>query len=333
MKLVFLNCEIWEKHALKKAFPKDTLVFSSSQLTVKSAERFKSAEVLSIFIHNKITNDILDKLPKLKLITTRSTGFNHIDLKACKKRKIKVANVPSYGENTVAEHTFALILALSRKIVPAVERTRSGSFDLDGLRGFDLAGKTIGIVGAGKIGLHAIRMAYGFDMKIIIFDIHKDEKLEKKYKAKFVSLKQLMSKSDIITLHIPENKHTHHLINKKMLKLCKPSVFIVNTARGGIIDTDALYKCLKTKKIAGAALDVMEEECDLLEETQLLQKEFLKKCDIKTLVENHALIKMPNVIVTPHNAFNTHEALQRILDTTIDTIKAFKKKKYINSVK
>ncbi len=333
MKIVFFKCDTWEKKSLKESFPKDSLIFSSKKLTPKSVEKFKDVEVLSVFIHDEITPELLEKLPKLKLITTRSTGFDHIDLEACKKRKIKVSNVPSYGENTVAEHTFALILALSRKIVPAVQRTKSGSFSLKDLRGFDLAGKTIGIVGAGKIGLHAIRMAHGFEMKILVFDIHKDKQLEKKYGLKFVSLKTLMRQSDIISLHIPENKHTHHLIDKGMLSLCKQNAFIVNTARGGIIDTTALYQALKKKKIAGAALDVLEEECDLLEETQLLKKAFLKKCDLETLVENHALLKMPNVIVTPHNAFNTHEALQRILNTTINTIKQFKKKKHINKIK
>jgi len=262
-----------------------------------------------------------------------STGYDHIDLEECRKRKIPVCNVPTYGENTVAEHTFALILALSRKIVECVNRTHLGSFRLEGLRGFDLMGKTMGIVGGGNIGKHVIRMAKGFEMNVLVFDLYKDEKLAKKMGFKYAELDSLLKSSDIVTLHVPYNKHTHHLINKEKLDLMKSTAYLINTSRGGIIDQKELIKALKKKKIAGAGLDVLEDECEIVEETQLLKKEFGGHCNLNRIVENHAILKLPNVIVTPHNAFNTNEALMRILQTTIDNLKGFKSGKVINVIK
>ena len=244
-----------------------------------------------------------------------------------------VCNVPAYGENTVAEHTFALILGLSRKLVDCVERTRKGSFELKSLRGFDLQGKTIGVVGCGNIGRHIVRMACGFEMKILVFDLHKEMKFAKKMGLKYVGLDKLLRESDIITLHIPLNKHTFHLINREKIALMKKGALLINTSRGGIIDTDALVKGLRSGKLGGAGLDVLEEECEMAEERELLTKGFAQKCDLKTIVENHILLEMPNVIITPHNAFNTKEALMRILEVTIESVKGFKKGRKINVVK
>ena len=243
-----------------------------------------------------------------------------------------MCNVPTYGENTVAEHTFALILAISRKIVEGVNNTRRGDFRLNGLRGFDLKGKTIGLIGCGNIGKHVARIAKGFEMNIIIYDIKKDKKLAKKIGFRYVNLDNLLKKSDIISLHVPENKYTHHLINKKNLKLCKKNVVLINTSRGGIIDTSALLNALKNKTVKYAGLDVLEGECLLREEKELLNSEFSKTCDLKIAFEDNVLLKNPNVYITPHNAFNSKEALQRILDATIENIQGFFKKKIINKI-
>jgi D-lactate dehydrogenase len=333
MKIGFFELEPWEEKEIKSSFPKDQLFFSEKRLTIKNVKKYKNLEAIAVFVHSEINKDVLNKLPKVKFITTMSTGYDHIDLEECKKRGIIVCNVPTYGENTVAEHTFSLILALSRKIVDCVNRTKRGSFVLDGLRGFDIKDKTIGVIGGGNIGKHVIRIAKGFEMKVLVFDLFKDKKFAKEMGFKYVNLNFLLKNSDIITLHIPENKHTHYLINKESISLMKNSAFLINTSRGGIVDTKALVNALKKKQIAGAAIDVLEDECEIIEETQLLKKEFGGHCDLHKIVQNHPLLKMKNVIITPHNAFNTQEALMRILKTTIKNIDYFRKGRKVNQIR
>ncbi|MBI4983435.1 hydroxyacid dehydrogenase [Candidatus Woesearchaeota archaeon] len=333
MKIGFFELENWEKEPLQKAFPKDVLVFEKGKLTSKNAEKYKELEAVSVFIYSNLDEKALTKMPKLKLITTRSTGFDHINLKVCKKKNILVCNVPTYGENTVAEHTFALILALSRKIIDCVERTKRGSFDLEGLRGFDLRGKTLGVVGTGNIGKHVVRIAKGLDMNVLAFDAFPNPQLAKEIEFTYVSMDKLLKDSDIVTLHVPYLPQTHHLINKKSFSKMKKGAYLINTSRGGIVDTDALVEALKSGRLAGAGLDVLEEESELAEERELVSKDFPQKCNLKTLIENHILLTMPKVIVTPHNAFNTHEALMRILQTTIDSINGFKSGKTVSVVR
>jgi len=331
MKIGFFNIEPWERVSLKTAFSRDKLFFYSGDITVGNVDKCRNIDVLSVFVHTQVPKKILDKLPKLKLIATRSTGFDHIDLEECRKRNIVVSNVPTYGENTVAEHTFALLLGLSRKIVDCVERTRKGSFSYRGLRGFDLKNKTIGIVGGGNIGQHVARMAKGFEMKVLVFDVIKDFKLEKKLGFRYVSMDNLLMNSDIITLHVPYNKHTHHLINAAAFTKMKKGAILLNTSRGAVVDTDALVKVLRAGKLGGAGLDVLEGEDALNEELSLLRKG--NQEEWKLLLEDHLLLEMPTVLITPHNAFNTKEALMRILNTTINNINAFKKgKKVVNVV-
>ena len=332
MRIGFFETEPWEKEILKKAFPKDRLIFSTKKLTARNVKKYSNLEALGIFVHCEINSSVLKSLPKLKFITTMSTGFDHINLEACKKRNIKVFNVPVYGENTVAEHTFALILAISRKLTECVERAKKGSFLLKGLRGFDLQGKTLGVIGMGNIGEHVVRIAKGFDMNVLVTDVHQDKKLAKKLGFKYAKLNTLLKNSDIITLHVPYNKHTHHLIGKEQFNLMKKSAYLINTSRGGVVDTDVLVKALKRKRIAGAALDVLEDECEMIEEKQLLTKEYQTKCNLKTMMQNHVLLAMDNVIITPHNAFNTKEALTRIIEVTIENIKGFKQSKKVNLV-
>lgn len=333
MEIAFFEIEDWEKDYLKDKLKNHELVFSKDILNEKTASLAKNADIVSIFIYSKINKKNLNEFKQLKAITTRSTGFDHIDVAECKKRKIFVLNVPYYGENTVAEHTFALILALSRKIHKSYERTRIGNFSLEGLRGFDLKGKTLGIIGLGHIGMHVARIATGFEMNTLAYDIKRDTKLAKKLKFRYTTFNNLLKNSDIITLHCPYNKKTHHLINNKNIKLVKKGAYIINTARGGLIETKALVKALATGHLGGAALDVLEEESLIKEEIQLLSKNFPKE-NLQNLLENHILLTFDNVIISPHNAFNSKEALQRILDTTIENIKAISSRKEpINIVK
>jgi D-lactate dehydrogenase len=326
MKIAFFETEKWEEKYLKERIKNHELIFFKDELNSELINTVKDIDVLSVFIYSRVKKEFFEKLKKLKAVVTRSTGFDHIDLEEAKKRKIKVFYVPNYGENTVAEHTFALILDLSRKIHKSYERTVRGNFEMEGLRGFDLKGKTIGIVGMGSIGEHVARIAKGFQMNVISYSIKKDLKLSRKLGFKYVSLENLLKNSDIVTLHCPYNKSTHHMINKKTIKLMKKDSYIINTARGGVIDTTALVEALARKEIKGAALDVLEEEAIIKEEIQLLSKNFSKE-NLKNLVENHILLTFDNVIITPHNAFNSTEALERILDTTIDNIKSIEKRK------
>tara|TARA_Y100000310_G_scaffold343055_1_gene448942 strand:- start:834 stop:1826 length:993 start_codon:yes stop_codon:yes gene_type:complete len=330
MRIGFFDVESWEKDILKKAFPKDKLFFSKDHLNPKNVSNYLDLDIIGVFVHSKINLAIINKLPKLKMIAARSTGFDYIDLIECKKRGIVVSNVPEYGENTVAEYTFALILALSRKIILANNRTHLGTFRLSGLRGFDLQNKVLGVVGAGNIGKHVIRMAKAFEMQVLVYDVMKNEKLAKRLGFKYVSLNSLLKRSDIVTLHIPHNKNTHHLIGKKDFKLMKRSAYFINTSRGAVIDTKALITTLKKKMIAGAALDVLENEDKILAEIKYLKK---TKKSLTKIIQSNPLLKMPNVIITPHNAFNTQEALTRIIEVTIDNINSFKQGKKKNTVK
>jgi D-lactate dehydrogenase len=330
MKIAFFEIEDWEKNYLEKRLGDIELSFFAEPLSLDNINSAAGCFIISPFIYSQVNRDILQKLPGLKMFATRSTGFDHIDVQAAKENKITICNVPFYGENTVAEHTFALILALSRKLFDSVERARKGDFSLDGLRGFDLKDKTLGIVGLGHIGLHVARIAKGFEMKILAYDVKEDKKLAKNIGFEYSNLENLLSKSDIITLHAPYNDKTHHLINSGNINLIKKGAYLINTARGGLIETEALLKVLSDGTLAGAGLDVLEEEYFIKEEAQLLSKEFPKTFDLKTALQNHILLQQKNVIITPHNAFNSNEALMRILDTTVDNIQLFTKNKPTN---
>jgi D-lactate dehydrogenase len=280
------------------------------------------AEVVSPFIYTKLTAAVLAGLTRLKLIATRSTGYDHIDLAECRRRAITVCNVPAYGENTVAEHTFALILALSRKVHEAFVRVRAGNFSLEGLRGFDLKGKTIGVVGCGRIGLHVIRIARGFGMTVLACDARQDSFWAEVLGFSYTSLPELLSRADIISLHVPYTPQTHHLIHPGNIGQIKRGAILINTARGGLVDTAALLRALDEGILAGAGLDVLEGEEAILEDSALLDDKTNPEA-LRRAIQNHLILKKPNVVFTPHNAFNSQEALQRILDTTVANITTF----------
>lgn len=323
-----VELEPWEIDELKKTFPGG--VFSEKHLD--QAGPLGQPEALIIFIYSPITAAALDTLPSLKMIATMSTGFDHVDLEACRRRGIFVSNVPSYGENTVAEHALALLLALTRKIVPSVNQTRHGDFRLDGLRGVDLAGKTAGVIGTGKIGRRFIAMAKGLGMRVIAYDPRPNPAAAKELEFTYIDLDRLLTTSDVVSLHAPATPETFHLLNEQRLMLMKPAAFLVNTARGTLIDTQGLVKALEAGKLAGVGLDVLEEECVIREERELLSKVFQQQCDLRIAYADHLLLEHPKVIITPHNAFNSDEALRRILRTTIDNVKAFQAGKPINVV-
>lgn len=334
--VVFLELEKWEKDYLQeklRGLKNLSVDFYFKPLNNFILKEIKTADILAVFIYSAITEMVIAQLPRLKFISTMSTGFDHIDLKSSGERGILASNVPFYGENTVAEHTFALLLALSRKLPESISRTKIGDFTLRGLRGFDLKGKTIGIVGLGHIGQCVAKIAAGFGMNILAFDPVKKPELAKKYGLKFVSFDVLLQNSDVISLHSPLNEKTKHLINKNNINKIRKGAYLLNTARGGLVETEALILALDKNILAGAGIDVLEEECFIKEEKALLAKPFQKTCNLRTVLQSHYLTRHPKVIITPHNGFNSKEALLRILDTTIENIQAFLKGRPVNLVK
>ena len=322
MKIAFYEIEEWEEEYLKKKLNGHVLQFLNEKLSVENARQIKDFEAVSVFIYSKIDEQIIREIPNLKLITTRSTGFDHIDIEKCKKQGITICNVPSYGENTVAEHTFALILSLSRNMCKACIRRFEQDFSIEGLEGFDLKGKTIGVIGTGQIGLHVIRIAKGFDMNVVAYDVHQNKLLSEVLGFEYATLEDLLARSDVITLHVPYMKATHHLMNKDTFKLVKRGAILINTARGSIVDTEALIDALDKKILSGAGLDVFEGEELIKEEKQLLYDP--KNLEVLTsLVKDHILLSKDNVVFTPHIAFYSKEALERILETTVENIAAF----------
>ena len=319
MKIAFFEIKGWEKKFLKKRLKGHQLEFHNGPLGPENANKIKNFDIVSVFIYSKIDKHVLSKLARVKLIVTRSTGFDHIDLKKCKQRKVTVCNVPFYGENTVAEHTFALILSLSRNIHKSYMRTIRSDFSIEGLRGFDLKGKTLGVLGAGHIGLHVIRTAKGFGMEVLVYDVNQDHFLAEVLGFKYASFEKVLKNSDIITLHVPYNKSTHHLINKDTIKLIKKGAILINTSRGGIVDTESLIEALDKKILSGVGLDVLEGEELIKEEKQLLYDP--KKLQaLGDIVKDHILLRRDNVVFTPHIAFYSQEALERILDATVENV-------------
>lgn len=324
MKIAFYEIEGWEEKIIKENFPADEVFISHEKVGPLNLPSDNNFEVVSTFVNSKIDKDVLDRFPKVKLIATRSTGFDHIDLDACKARGISVAYVPGYGDNTVAEFAFGLILNLTRKIYHSIDQIKeSGSFSLVGMRGIDLKGKTIGIVGTGRIGKEVIKIAKGFDLEVVAFDPFPDAKFAEEAKIKYLSFEDLLKNSDIITIHCPYNANTHHLINRKNIEQIKKGAYLVNTARGGIVETEAIIEGVTKGILAGVALDVLEEEGDTKDELNLLREGHPAELALKTMLQNHLLMKMPNVLITPHNAFNSNEALLRILSTTLENIHCY----------
>ena len=321
-KIVICELEKWEEDYLRNAFPGEEVVLTDEKIDDTTLSKYQSVEIISTFIYTQFNKELLEKLPNLKFIATRSMGFDHIDIEACKEKGIKVANVPTYGAHTVAEHTFALILAISRKLIPSVEQARKGDFSSEGLEGFDLNGKTLGVVGTGNIGKNVCELGLSFGMKVLAFSRSQDNDLLAKG-VKYVTLDELLQESDIVSLHLPHNSQTEHIINMGNINKFKKGAILINTARGALVETQAIADALQKGILSAAGLDVLEEEVHLREEAELLSEDYLKNVDIKTELLNHVLLTKDNVVITPHNAFNSKEAVREILDTTVANIKNF----------
>lgn len=320
--IFFDSDDFLEKFSAENPIKGTAVSFFKSGFNKTSDSKLKGisdAEIISVFTHSGIlSNKKLDLFPKLKLITTRSTGFNHIDLDYCKARNIAVCNVPKYGATTVAEFTFGLILCLTRHIIAANYGMTHNQSQAFSYLGMDLNGKVLGVVGTGSIGQHVIKIAEGFGMQIVAYDRYHNSGL-KKYYVK--SLPELYAKADIISLHIPSTPENEHIINEEAFNQMKDGVIIVNTARGNLIDSSALYTSILKKKVAAVGLDVLENEDFLLRDETNISfegKEFFLESAL-----NLKLMQFKNVLVTPHIAFNSLDAIYRIMETTFENIKGF----------
>lgn len=338
MDIFFVECEPGEQQFFAAEMPAHALHF------VEGADGVPAeAEIVSVFIYTEIDAAFLKAHPRLRLVCTRSTGSDHIDTAECRRRGITVCNVPSYGENTVAEHTFALILALSRRLRESFSANQQPHFSYESLRGFELKGKTLGIIGSGRIGLHAIRIARGFEMNVLAYDVQTQPLVAEVLGFRYAPLEELLAGSDIISLHIPLFPQTRHLLNRDTLAKCKPGALVINTARGQLIDTEALDQALESGALGGAGLDVLEDERVLQQEnTAIISGQILSAIqaaprhggelraqnperirELQCLMRNSRLIARPNVIFTPHSAFNSVEAVERINRTTAENIARF----------
>lgn len=327
-KVAFFGVKSWEKEIIEREISKlDTFGVGIFEKEVQDdIELAKKYDIISPFIYSTLDKEVLSKLPDLKMVATRSTGMDHIDCDECTKRKIVVTSVPVYGSNTVAEYAFALLLAITRKIVVAHQSVEEGEFSPEGLTGVDLYGKTLGIIGCGKIGQNVIKIAKGFGMKVLGVDGNEDPKVAKKLGFKYVDLETCLKMSDFVTLHVPAIPQTFHMINKKNIKLMKKGSFLVNTARGAVVETEALVWALNNKILAGAGLDVTEEEM-LVDSMSVVMSKKITRENLQEVLSFHMLRDRDDVVFTPHNAFNTKEAIERIIKTTVENINDFIKQK------
>ena len=333
MKAVFFEATDKEKNFIAANLADTENIFVADKLRDENMNLAQGADIISVFVGHDVSGAVMDALPDLKLIATRSTGFDHIDLERARQKNIAVVNVPAYGSRTVAEFTFGLILTLSRKIFAARRQLlESEDFGMEKLEGFDLKDKTLGVVGVGRIGRNVIKIARAFEMEVMANDVKPDEKFAAEIGFKYMPLAELLKKSDIVSLHTPYLAETKHLINSGNIQLMKKGSYLINTARGELVETDALLKALTTGHLAGAGLDVLESERQLKEEAELLAYQPDKIKDFKILSEDHILINLPQVIATPHIAFCTAEARQEIIKTTVNNIKSFLAGRAVNLV-
>jgi D-lactate dehydrogenase len=322
MKIAVFEIEPWMEDHIRALLPDQEIIFTKEPLTESNASEFSDIEAVSVFVFSKVTSGVIASLPQLKLISARSTGYDHIDLKSAKEKDIIVTNVPTYGSITVAEHTWSLILAVSRNLALSHDRTEKADFDIAGLRGFDLEGKTLGLAGLGEIGRKVAQMSQGFGMKLRVFSRSQDQEFASQFdNCVFVDrIEDVLTHSDVISFHVPLVKETFHLVNIDNYHHLKKGCIIINTSRGPIIETKALIKGLQDGIIRGAGLDVLESEAVIKDERLVDIDHLPQPQELTEAYLNHVLIDMDNVIITPHNAFNSDESIIRLVNTNIQNI-------------
>ncbi len=335
MIIYFVEAEPEEQEFFSRSLPAHEVRFVATLTEVG-----EDAEILAPFINAKVTPDFLATHPALRLIATRSTSTDHLDLAACKARGVAVAHVPFHAEATVAEHTFALLLAVSRRLGEVMLAPKGDPFSYEATRGFELAGKTLGIIGMGHIGRRVARLARAFEMTILACDPEQTAHDATALGFTFLPLEELLARADILSLHAPLTPATRHLLNRETLAQCQRGVIIINTARGALIDTHALREALDSGQVGGAGLDVLEDErlmrepaakiiaADIIAHlhTDALADEARdadRVRELEGLLLGDAVLARSNVVCTPHVAFNSVEAVERLQQMTVENITAF----------
>ena len=330
-KIVFFGTHSYDRHAFTDLNKQENLgfdlIYHRSFLDLHNADETHGAKAVCIFVNDRADREVLKKLKEnnVEILALRCAGFNNVDLASAKEFGIKVVRVPAYSPHAIAEHVIALILTLNRKTHRAYSRTRDGNFSLHGLMGFDLYGKTAGVIGTGKIARVLIGILQGFGINVIAYDVFEDKEYEKKSGIKYVSLDELYEKSDIISLNCPLTQENKYLINKDSIAKMKDGVMIINTGRGPLINSEDLVHGLKSGKIGAAGLDVYEEEHDYFYQDrsdQIITDDNLSR-----------LMSLNNVLITSHQAFFTQEAMHNIVSTTLHNVKDyFEGKELVNEV-
>ena len=334
-KICFVSTEPEETAFFAGRFERYNLEFCASVADVPA-----DVEILSIFINDRIDCAFLAAHPSLRLITTRSTGCDHVDTVACQAAGIEVANVAGYGENTVAEHTFALMLSLSRRLRESTEAAFAGKVSHEKIRGIDLRGRTLGVVGAGRVGIHVIRIASAFGMNVLAYDAKPNPLFTELLDFRYTSFDDILRNCDLITLHVPLNAETFHMLNRQTLALCRRGVLLINTARGALIESEALLEAIDSGQVGGAGLDVLEEEkvfrggataqlgaqiADRVRGSggERIALPAARMKEISRFLSSNALLRRPQVVFTPHNAYNSDEAREFISRITAENIAKF----------
>ena len=327
-----MNVVVFDTHAFEKSMLVLTsnkfgheIKFLETRLSKETAALAAGYRCVCVFVNDRLDEECLRilKAGGTELIALRSAGFNHVDLRAASRLNLRVVRVPEYSPNSVAEHAVGLMLALNRKLHRAFNRVREFNFSLDGLVGFDMYGKTVGIVGTGRIGCVVAKILHGFGCNVLAYDVVPSEELIRSCNVQYVPLEELFKKSHVISLHVPLTPKTHHIIDAKALAAMQKGVMLINTSRGGLIDTKSLINSLKVGHIGFAGLDVYEEEQGVFFEDHsqdLLQDDVLAR-----------LLTFPNVFITSHQGFLTQEALQNIAHTTFESISDFENNKTLDN--
>jgi len=315
MRIAFFDTKPYDKPSFDRFGEASGVSFKyfETKLNEDTAELAHGFDGVCVFVNDTVNAVVIDKLCAMgvKLVALRCAGFNNVDLKYA-SGKLRVVRVPAYSPYAVAEHTMAMLLTSIRRIHKAYIRTKDFNFSLSGMTGFDLHGKTVGIIGTGRIGRVFIDICRGFGMKVLAYDKYPTEGLADGDTVRYVTLDELFACSDIISLHCPLTEETYHIINGEAIEKCKKGVVILNTSRGALVDAEALLAAIKSRKVGAACLDVYEEESELFFEDfsgHIVEDDTLAR-----------LISMPNVLVTSHQAFLTEEALLNIAETTVNNI-------------
>lgn len=328
MRVAVFDTHAYDEAALVAANAgRHELIFLETRLSTLTADLAKGCRAVCCFVNDQVDAAVLEELAKLgvELVALRSAGFNNVDLAAAERLGLTVVRVPEYSPHAVAEHAVALLLTLVRKTHKAFNRIHESNFTLDGLVGFDIAGKTVGVIGTGRIGKIFAKIMKGFEARVLVFDTQPDLEWAAKEGVEYTGWNELVASSDILSLHVPLNPQTKHLISSDAFSKMKEGVILINTGRGGLVDTKALLGALKSKKLGGACLDVYEEE----------EGVFFSDLS-ETGVDDDLLARLttfPNVLITSHQAFLTREALNKIAEITIESLSRFETKRDLGAVR